>query len=135
MLISNLGIAISNIYSAVVQHAWMGLVDENQNLLCSSTDRGIDTFANFEIHTFPMVRGASGAISGFTTTYSGIHYIAVNFTVSVGPIRFLSTNNNTPVLFGPQLSFYSTTTVGNPPTFPTTLANNGTFPMVYCTYS
>jgi hypothetical protein len=81
-----------------------------------------------------MVRGASGAISGFTTTYSGIHYIAVNFTYG-NNCAFYSTNNNTPAMFGSQLSFYSTTTVGNPPTFPVTLVNNGTFPMVYCTYS
>jgi len=120
-LVTNLGMPIGS--ASGVTHAWMGLTDSSRVLLCSSTDRGSDTFTAGAVHTFPQVRGASGAISGFTTTYTGIHYIAVNFTFSGGGV-YGSVGNGYDLSTAPVLAFDSTTTVTNPPTFPTTFAIN-----------
>jgi hypothetical protein len=102
-------------------HSWVGLYDNNRNLLAISADGVTAALAANTVITVAVANVAAGAATSFTTTYGGLYYIGILVTAGtmptlMGAVDAATTIKNIP----PILTGTSSTGLTVPSTFPTT---------------
>jgi hypothetical protein len=107
-------------------HQWFSLLDSNRVQLATTVD---DLAALWNtgnsLKSLPIARTAAGAASSFTTTYSGLHYVACSLETTLGVpkhtgIQLLDEVAGSGAGFAPIICGFGEIITGGPPAFPKT---------------
>lgn len=100
-------------------HQWFGLYDMAYNQLAVTADDTTNPWLTDDKKTLPIAVTAAGAVSSFTTTYAGLHYLGMVTDATSGPTLLAAAECmmwNT----DPPLSILADFSLATPPAFPFT---------------
>lgn len=104
-------------------HWWLALANSSRVMLAVTADQTTTAVAASSVFSVAVATIASGASTTFTTTYSGLHYVAVMFTATTIPtVPGVAPTLGVTTAAGVGVATGSSATTGQTiaPTFPTT---------------
>lgn len=117
-VVNNINVLVGTTASSGVAHNWAGLYNSARVPLALSADNTTTDLTASTVAAYAIATTAAGAATSFTTTYSGLHYLAFAIcSATTQPTLYGYNAAGTAVNnIAPKLSGTSTTGLTTPPT-------------------